>query len=110
MRESRLTSVDVANPAINRPGPAVDTVKKQDDLFQNEFGTDSSATKPLIGNVFVAGDLLWYPVEGNNKLRQAPDVMAIFGIPIICVPAVEKKSPQNRGKNQKAASRPILKQ
>ncbi len=32
-------------------------------------------------NVFVAGDLLWYPVEGNNKLRQAPDVMAIFGIP-----------------------------
>lgn len=32
-------------------------------------------------NVFVAGDLLWYPVEGNNKLCQAPDVMAVFGIP-----------------------------
>ncbi|MEG4851174.1 Uma2 family endonuclease [Microcoleus sp. B5-D4] len=32
-------------------------------------------------NVFVAGDLLWYPVEGNNKLSQAPDVMAVFGIP-----------------------------
>ena len=30
--------------------------------------------------VFVAGDLLWYPVEGNNKLRQAPDVMVIFGV------------------------------
>jgi Uma2 family endonuclease len=30
-------------------------------------------------NVFVAGDLLWYPVEGNNKLRQAPDVMVAFG-------------------------------
>ena len=30
-------------------------------------------------NVFVAGDLLWYPVEGNNKLRQAPDVMVVFG-------------------------------
>jgi Uma2 family endonuclease len=29
--------------------------------------------------VFVAGDLLWYPVEGNNKLRQAPDVMVAFG-------------------------------
>lgn len=29
--------------------------------------------------VFVAGDLLWYPVEGNNKLRQAPDVMVVFG-------------------------------
>jgi Uma2 family endonuclease len=32
-------------------------------------------------NVFVAGDLLWYPVEGNNKLSQAPDVMVVFGIP-----------------------------
>jgi Uma2 family endonuclease len=32
-------------------------------------------------NVFVAGDLLWYPVEGNNKLLQAPDVMVVFGRP-----------------------------
>lgn len=32
-------------------------------------------------NVFVAGDLLWYPVEGNNRLRVAPDVMAVFGRP-----------------------------
>ncbi len=31
--------------------------------------------------VFVAGDLLWYPVEGNNTLRQAPDVMVVFGVP-----------------------------
>ena len=32
-------------------------------------------------NVFLASDLLWYPVEGNNKLSQAPDIMAVFGIP-----------------------------
>jgi Uma2 family endonuclease len=32
-------------------------------------------------NVFVAGDLLWYPVEGNNALRQAPDVMVALGRP-----------------------------
>lgn len=32
-------------------------------------------------DVFVAGDLLWYPVEGNNKIRQAPDVMVVFGRP-----------------------------
>ncbi len=32
-------------------------------------------------NVFVAGDLLWYPVEGDNKTRQAPDVMVVFGRP-----------------------------
>jgi len=30
-------------------------------------------------DVFVAGDLLWYPVEGNNKIRQAPDAMVVFG-------------------------------
>ncbi len=32
-------------------------------------------------NVFVAGDLLWYPMEGNNNIRQAPDVMVVFGVP-----------------------------
>ena len=32
-------------------------------------------------NVFVAGDLLWYPVEGDNKTRYAPDAMVIFGRP-----------------------------
>jgi Uma2 family endonuclease len=32
-------------------------------------------------DVFVAGDLLWYPVEGNNEIRTAPDVMVAFGRP-----------------------------
>jgi Uma2 family endonuclease len=32
-------------------------------------------------NVFVAGDLLWYPVEGNNKIRNAPDALVVFGRP-----------------------------
>jgi Uma2 family endonuclease len=32
-------------------------------------------------DVFIAGDLLWYPVEGNNRLRQAPDTMVVFGRP-----------------------------
>ena len=32
-------------------------------------------------NVFVAGDLLWYPVEGKPTLRTAPDVMVVFGRP-----------------------------
>jgi Uma2 family endonuclease len=30
-------------------------------------------------NVFVAGDLLWYPVEGDNTTRRAPDAMVAFG-------------------------------
>ena len=32
-------------------------------------------------NVFVAGDLLWYPVEGNPKIRQAPDILVVCGRP-----------------------------
>lgn len=32
-------------------------------------------------NVFVVGDLLWYPVEGNNQVRVAPDVLVAFGRP-----------------------------
>ena len=32
-------------------------------------------------NVFIAGNLLWYPVEGDNTIRQAPDVLAAFGRP-----------------------------
>jgi Uma2 family endonuclease len=32
-------------------------------------------------NVFVAGDLLWYPVEGDNTTRTAPDAMVVFGRP-----------------------------
>jgi Uma2 family endonuclease len=30
-------------------------------------------------DVFVAGDLLWYPVEGINTIRIAPDAMVVFG-------------------------------
>ncbi len=32
-------------------------------------------------NVFVAGDLLWYPVEGDPITRIAPDVLVAFGRP-----------------------------
>jgi Uma2 family endonuclease len=31
--------------------------------------------------VFVAADLFWYPQEGNNTLRTAPDTMVVFGAP-----------------------------
>src|SRR3954447_23962232 len=32
-------------------------------------------------DVFVAGDLLWYPVEGHPEIRTAPDAMVVFGRP-----------------------------
>jgi Uma2 family endonuclease len=32
-------------------------------------------------NVFVIGDMFWYPVKGNNAIRQAPNVMVVIGRP-----------------------------
>lgn len=32
-------------------------------------------------NVFVAGDLFWYPVQGKPKIAVAPDVMVVMGRP-----------------------------
>jgi Uma2 family endonuclease len=32
-------------------------------------------------NVFVAGDLLWYPVEGDPNICMAPDILVAFGRP-----------------------------
>jgi len=40
-----------------------------DALFQND------------PNVFVAGDLLWYPVKGDPNNRRAPDIMVAFDRP-----------------------------
>ncbi len=34
-----------------------------------------------VPDVFIAGDLLWYPTQGDNKTRQAPDAMVAFGRP-----------------------------
>ncbi|MEA5420372.1 Uma2 family endonuclease [Spirulina sp. CCNP1310] len=31
--------------------------------------------------VFIAGDLLWYPIQGDPKTRVAPDVLVVFGRP-----------------------------
>lgn len=33
-----------------------------------------------IADVFIAGDLFWYPVQGSNKCL-APDAMVVFGLP-----------------------------
>jgi Uma2 family endonuclease len=32
-------------------------------------------------DVFVAGDLFWYPVKGSNRTKLAPDTMVVFGRP-----------------------------
>ena len=35
----------------------------------------------MLTNAFVAGDLFWYPLESNNLVKQAPDVLVAFGRP-----------------------------
>ncbi len=32
-------------------------------------------------DVFIAGDLLWYAIKGDNGNRKAPDAMVVFGRP-----------------------------
>jgi hypothetical protein len=32
-------------------------------------------------NVFIAADVFWYPVERNNKIRRAPDVLVASAAP-----------------------------
>ncbi len=34
-----------------------------------------------VPDVFVGGDLLWYPVEGHPEIRTAPDILVVFGRP-----------------------------
>lgn len=35
----------------------------------------------LLPDAFVAGDLFWYSQQGNNRRRQAPDILVAFGRP-----------------------------
>jgi len=32
-------------------------------------------------DVFIAGDLFWYPVQGSPNIKQAPDTLIVFGRP-----------------------------
>lgn len=65
--------------------------------------------------VLVAGDLFWYPVEGNNRLRLAPDVMVVFDRPrgkrssylqwregnVAPQVVIEMRSPSNSGREMR---------
>ncbi len=57
--------------------PMADNTKQADIMVWLKTNFDDLfASDP---DVFVAMDLLWYPVEGDNKTRMAPDVMLAFG-------------------------------
>ena len=59
--------------------PMADNTEQFDWIVMIKLGLESLFADNT--NVFIAGDLLWYPVEGDNKTRVAPDVMVAFGRP-----------------------------
>jgi Uma2 family endonuclease len=70
-------------PDVNYPEddgrPMADNTLQYDWIARIKGGLDVVfADDP---NVFVAGNHLWYPVQGNNRRRLAPDAMVIFGRP-----------------------------
>ena len=59
--------------------PIADNTKQFNWIVAIKLGLELLFTND--SNIFVAGNLLWYPVEGDNKTRCAPDVMVVFGRP-----------------------------
>jgi Uma2 family endonuclease len=75
-------------PALNKPevfypesdgAPIAENTRQFECIVSTKVGLDRVfADDP---NVFIAADLFWYPIEGDNTIRTAPDVMAVFGRP-----------------------------
>lgn len=72
-----------AEPVITYPDsdgqPVADNTKQLRCITTIQGGLDALFKNNT--DVFVAGDLLWYPVEGDNKTRLAPDILVVFGRP-----------------------------
>lgn len=70
-------------PHVNYPGhdgrPMADNTLQDEWIDKIKGGLDTLFRDDP--DVFVASNLMWYPVEGNNRRRLAPDVMIAFGRP-----------------------------
>ncbi len=70
-------------PNVNYPGhdgrPMADNTLQDEWIDKIKGGLDTLFRDDP--DVFVASNLMWYPVEGNNRRRLAPDAMVIFGRP-----------------------------
>jgi Uma2 family endonuclease len=75
---SQLSKTDIIYPDSDGK-PMADNTKQFELIVEIKKGLDLL----YINNpqVFVAGDLFWYPVEGQSKIVTAPDVMVAFGRP-----------------------------
>ena len=69
-------------PHVNYPGS--DGRPMADNTLQDEWITTIKGGLDIVfadDPDVVFGNHLWYPVEGNNRRRLAPDVMVVFGRP-----------------------------
>ena len=75
-----------AQRALNRPPvevnyPDSDGQPMSDNTLQFQWIVTLKENLDALLPDFVAGDLLWYPVEGDNKTRIGPDVLVALGRP-----------------------------
>jgi Uma2 family endonuclease len=75
---SQLSKPEIIYPESDGK-PMADNTKQFELIVEIKKGLDLL----FINNpqVFVAGDLFWYPVEGQSKIVTAPDVMVAMGRP-----------------------------
>jgi Uma2 family endonuclease len=79
IRKKGYTIIDgVAYPESDGK-PMADNTKQFDWMTTIKLGLEALFKDQ--SDVFIAGDLLWYPVRGNIKIRLASDVMVAFGRP-----------------------------
>ncbi len=76
-------TIQTARPEVVYPGS--DGKPMADNTLQYEWiVTIKGGLDVLFRNdpdVFVAGDLLWYSIQGDNRTRLAPDALVAFGRP-----------------------------
>ena len=75
----RITPLDDPDYPSRDGKPMADNIRQFDWIVALQGGINALLRDEP--NVLVAGDCLWYPVEGNAKIRVAPDTMVIFGRP-----------------------------
>jgi Uma2 family endonuclease len=78
MTRSPTTQTDILYPDSDGQ-PMADNTKQFNWIVYLKLGIEALFKDNP--DIFVAGDLLWYPVEGDTKTKMAPDTMVIFGRP-----------------------------
>jgi Uma2 family endonuclease len=76
---SQLSKPDIITYPDSDGKPMADNTKQFELIVEIKKGLDLLFLNDP--QVFVAGDLFWYPVQGQSKIVTAPDVMVAIGRP-----------------------------